>query len=854
MIKDRFSNTLEIDRNDIIVSPELFQGRQTKFSSDTVKAIVSKGYYDKSGEPIVVWWDRGKKKFIVISGHSRFEATEQLFKKGQKNLAKMPVKEFLGDRDDAIDYAVLESNRGSTEEGLLSDINAYKRALKRGYNKNELLRMFKPKSKLNKLEKLSKLNIKGKFIEYLSSDQKNSFPYLERNAQWIGELRNYLPALNDSHENELFDWLYLSDSMALKMSKDKLMNEIDKRVNRLDFDPSKPLNMKDRPSSNAYTDPLNNQIKDLQKEIDSLRVKRNKKDVLINEARTVNPSLIPKFQKESLDIQSLIIRKIGEQQKIRSSVGKLEQNTFVDLFSEQKEPVKPSLMNNKEETKIAKLKKALNLPGLSAEEKSIYETALAKLQPKKTPATAPKKKYSFPFYVGPKGEKRQLPVEKLFDLSTKEHLLLNIKNILPRESTSAERKAKTIVMLEKGYKGTIPRRKPIDVEEINGKFQIVDGNSTFNTLVSMGYQKLPFIIGLPSFKAPPVIKKPKGITREDYKGVFGDYDGDGILNVDDPNPRKTGDKSTIEEVKLSDEIGALIDWRKTGEQNRLDFLEKLRTVAQGETDILSRTKTPYSIFNKMRRKMTGGPNQGLTDLVGGMVIFDKHKDIEAFKNKVNDGVLGKVIEFDDYYSSPKAGYMAYHWNIVYKGGAIELQVKSERLKKIAAASHTLYKTGKHSASRQLELSKIALRADKGEAAAAETFTTIEKSGIKEFLTSTTPPPAKAPEKKTPAPTPKAPQPTRASLLKKYSDRSLKLNRAQVLQAAQEFEKVRGHSAKNDKVRDNSKRLTPDHENLIRWMKSPGQFDLIGVDTYKKDSPTSDLKIKKEIFWSRLLKR
>ena len=80
MIKDRFSNTLEIDRNDIIVSPELFPGRQTKFSSDTVKAIVSKGYYDKSGEPIVVWWDRGKKKFIVISGHSRFEATEQLFK------------------------------------------------------------------------------------------------------------------------------------------------------------------------------------------------------------------------------------------------------------------------------------------------------------------------------------------------------------------------------------------------------------------------------------------------------------------------------------------------------------------------------------------------------------------------------------------------------------------------------------------------------------------------------------------------------------------------------------------------------------------------------------------------------
>lgn len=58
----------------------------------------------------------------------------------------------------------------------------------------------------------------------------------------------------------------------------------------------------------------------------------------------------------------------------------------------------------------------------------------------------------------------------------------------------------------------------------------------------------------------------------------------------------------------------------------------------------------------------------------------------------------------------------------------------------------------------------------------------------------------------------------------------------------------------DETADHKKRLTPTPENLVRWMKEPGKFDLIGVDNYKKDDPTADLRIKKEIFWARLLKK
>lgn len=50
----------------------------------------------------------------------------------------------------------------------------------------------------------------------------------------------------------------------------------------------------------------------------------------------------------------------------------------------------------------------------------------------------------------------------------------------------------------------------------------------------------------------------------------------------------------------------------------------------------------------------------------------------------------------------------------------------------------------------------------------------------------------------------------------------------------------------DNGSDNKRRLTPTKENLVRWLKNPGKFDLIGVDTASKTDATADLKhVKKE---------
>lgn len=135
--KNKFSNTQQIAVNNILLKPEIFQGRNVPFASETVAKIVKEGF-DTSQDPIVLFKDKDKN--IVISGHSRFEAAKKL------KLKTIPVKFFNGDLDDAIDFALIESNRSGKAEGIESDIKAYLRAKQRGYNREFLKSIFKTDS------------------------------------------------------------------------------------------------------------------------------------------------------------------------------------------------------------------------------------------------------------------------------------------------------------------------------------------------------------------------------------------------------------------------------------------------------------------------------------------------------------------------------------------------------------------------------------------------------------------------------------------------------------------------------------------------------------------------------------
>ena len=331
----KFSPVREIPREDIALRPDLFQGREHAYAEETVAKIMAEGY-DKSQEPIVVWEDENAQA-VVISGHSRFEASRRLYEQGHSELATMPVKYFLGDLEDAVDYALLESNRSGTAEGLQSDLAAYKRALSRGYNREQLRNFFKPERYLKLLQDLSFLNPKGMFLDYLGSDSEKHFPYLERNARWVGQLRAQLPALTSAHEKELFDFLYPQKGgkfSRLEITKDKFFDRVSKQALRIDFNPERPLNLEQTVSTTSFTDPVREKIREIEKDIESYEKRRSKLDEEIREARNVeDEKAIARHEAKQREQNQLIQRALEEKQRLEKEITGFERTLTVDLFS-----------------------------------------------------------------------------------------------------------------------------------------------------------------------------------------------------------------------------------------------------------------------------------------------------------------------------------------------------------------------------------------------------------------------------------------------------------------------------------------------------------------------------------------
>ena len=250
-------------------------------------------------------------------------------------------------------------------------------------------------------------------------------------------------------------------------------------------------------------------------------------------------------------------------------------------------------------------------------------------------------------------------------------------------------------------------------------------------------------------------KKGGKIDKKKYVSFFADTDGDGIPNVDDISPFNRDKRGQIEEVRVSDELEQIIDFRNKAEDVRFDTIEKLEKIAgtcgvgKDRCGILSRTKTPYSIINKMRRRsltntkdlekldmkaqellQTGELSgldlyKGLTDVVGTMVVVDTYDQLDRVSKEIERGKIGKVLEYENFYDLPNGnnGYRAIHFIIgVKKDGIlipVEVQIKTKRVKKLAEASHTAYKNGNLDNAKNDELGVMVMKADKGDEAIAK---------------------------------------------------------------------------------------------------------------------------------------
>lgn len=355
----RFSEVFEVPRTQIKTRPELFQGRLSAYSKETYNKIMREGY-DKSQGVLMVWQDPDDGKYITLN-HSRWAASEDLFKAGDKSLKTMPIMKFNGTLEEAIDFAVLESNRSGTAEGLLSDLNAYRRAVATGKSEAYMLGIFKTPARLRQLQDLSHLNPKGRFLENLDTDSAKSFPFLERNAQWAGILRRVYPTLTDSHEREIWDYLYGGKRSKEELQKEKFFAMIEKKVMSPFFKPEEPLNLNNKVTTHAYTQTLQDELAELNASLADYQAQRDRMEEKIARAKKeggVSEKRLQEWAQELSYINQAINRKLEQRELIKAKHAQLERNIMFDLFNP---PPAPKVEKNAQELEAEALILSLRL-------------------------------------------------------------------------------------------------------------------------------------------------------------------------------------------------------------------------------------------------------------------------------------------------------------------------------------------------------------------------------------------------------------------------------------------------------------------------------------------------------------
>ena len=189
-----------------------------------------------------------------------------------------------------------------------------------------------------------------------------------------------------------------------------------------------------------------------------------------------------------------------------------------------------------------------------------------------------------------------------------------------------------------------------------------------------------------------IVNEGEKFDSDRYKYLLGDYDNDGVKNVDDKYPYDKKKSGFVEGSPLSESVTKLIDIKNDLDETMYDTVDKLTSFSP-TSDVFARTKTPFSIINKLVKKRLLDPNKGLTDLVGTTIAVDDFAELQKVRKRIKDGELGTVLEEEDFYTNPNNGYVAYHFIILSDGNQIEVQVKTKRTKAVNELSHEAYKRG-----------------------------------------------------------------------------------------------------------------------------------------------------------------
>lgn len=204
---------------------------------------------------------------------------------------------------------------------------------------------------------------------------------------------------------------------------------------------------------------------------------------------------------------------------------------------------------------------------------------------------------------------------------------------------------------------------------------------------SMGEQKGNFT---PKFN---YTKKQKNITQNEF--LFGDFDKDGIKNIDDSQPFKKTElkdkgldyykrsKFYSQEVLLSKELRAI-------QNNNNEYADIINDFRKKYPDVKFRIKSVPSTLKKLRVKYI----DDLRDIGGMTILVDTRDQVYTEASKVKKQYKYDASKVKDYYKSPKDGmYYAYHIPLIIDGKTIELQIKTKKMYDLQMKAHYDYKQG-----------------------------------------------------------------------------------------------------------------------------------------------------------------
>ncbi len=232
---------------DVTTEPANLQTRtdvdpKTGYNERRVQAIMDT-FDPQRVDPIILWVDPEDGRTKVLNGHHTLEV---LKRQGYKDVE---VRFYKGTREEAKrasqvwnDQAAQNDNvsRAATAREMRNEATsktAAEKEIKSRYGNDGAT-----------VYALSFLDPKGRVLRDIGSFKTASpeeLNNLTKIAKWIGEARRAWPKLTDAHEQEMYDDLRANINKGNRDSSLKFQQFLSKRIDVLDFDPSKPLNLKD---------------------------------------------------------------------------------------------------------------------------------------------------------------------------------------------------------------------------------------------------------------------------------------------------------------------------------------------------------------------------------------------------------------------------------------------------------------------------------------------------------------------------------------------------------------------------------------------------------------------------------